>query len=327
MRKTYFIVGGAGFIGSHLTRLILANEKNARVIVYDNFSSGRMWHLSEVLKHKNLKIVRADVKNKSLLTRSMKGTDIVYHLASNPDIAKAISDPEIDFREGTWLTNNVLEAMRLNGVETLFYASGSGVYGDVGSRRMTEDHSPMLPISTYGASKLACEAQICSYGHLFGISAACFRFANVVGPRQTHGVVYDFIRKLLRNPRELKILGDGGQSKSYVHIDDILGAMRLVQRKMKKGFHVLNVANSDFISVRQIARIVVRIMGLQKTKLSYDGGKRGWKGDVPVVRLDSSRIRKWGWKHRYSSKEAILSSARSLHADARLGRFDGRRTP
>lgn len=316
--KKYFVVGGAGFIGSHLVRRILQEEKGAKVVVYDNFSSGRRWHLEGISHPGNLKIVRGDVKNKKTLTAAMKGVDVVYHFASNPDIAKAISDPEIDFREGTLLTNNVLEAMRLTGVKTLLYASGSGVYGDV-SVRTSEDFSPMLPISTYGASKLGCEAQICSYHHLFGVQAACFRFANVVGPRQTHGVAYDFIRRLLLDPSQLSIWGDGTQTKSYVYVDDIVSAMRLVQKKMKPSFNVFNVANHDFITVTQIAKVVLDVMGLKSVRFLYGKGKRGWKGDVPVVRLDSRKIRKWGWNHRYTSRQAIEMSARSIYEDA--GRF------
>ena len=145
----------------------------------------------------------------------------MFHFASNPDIAKAVTQPDIDFWEGTFLTQNLLEAMRVAGVPRLIYASGSGVYGDTGQTAVTETYSPLLPISTYGASKLACEALICSYTHMFDLHGVAFRFANVVGPRQTHGVAYDFIRRLREHPTPLEILGDGRQSKSYIHVDDV----------------------------------------------------------------------------------------------------------
>ena len=181
--KKYFIAGGAGFIGSHLCKKILTDEPQAEVTVYDNFTSGKMWHLEEI--EDKILIVKADIKEKDKLASAVKGADVVYHFASNPDISKAMTQPDIDFWEGTYLTNNILEAMRISGVKNLIYASGSGVYGDTGFLETAEDYSPQLPISTYGASKLSCEALICSYCYMFDMNAAAFRFANVVGPNQT----------------------------------------------------------------------------------------------------------------------------------------------
>ena len=220
MSKKYFIVGGAGFIGSHLVNTLLKDE-NVFVKIYDNFSSGKMFHLEDDINNKNLKIIKADVKDLDELISAMNGSDVVFHFASNPDISKAISQPDIDFWEGTYLTNNVIESMRINKVKNLIYASGSGVYGDTSYIETNEDYSPMIPISTYGASKLSCEALLSSYSFMFDINAAAFRFANVVGPHQTHGVGYDFIRKLFNNNCELDILGDGTQSKSYINVFDV----------------------------------------------------------------------------------------------------------
>ena len=246
------------------------------------------------------------------LSRVMKKVDLVYHLASNPDIARSVRQPDIDFWEGTYLTNNILEAMRANGVKKIIYPSGSGVYGDIGKKEVAEDYSPLRPISTYGASKLACESLLSAYCHMFGMTASVFRFANVVGPRQTHGVGYDFIRKLGKNPRRLEILGDGRQSKSYIYVDDVIRAMRLVERKQKNGFDCYNVATIDYLTVTEIARIVVEIMGLREVKFEYTGGQRGWKGDVPVVRLNSEKIRKLGWKNQYNSMEAMIKAVEAL---------------
>ena len=150
-----------------------------------------------------------DLKNLDQLSEAIAGADVVFHFASNPDIARAATQPDIDFWEGTYLTQNLLEAMRVADVPRLIYASGSGVYGDTGETAVTETYSPLLPISTYGASKLACEALICSYTHMFDVHGTAFRFANVVGPRQTHGVAYDFVRRLLNDPTQLAMLGDG----------------------------------------------------------------------------------------------------------------------
>lgn len=324
--KKYFIVGGAGFIGSHLTRKILKTDKKASVVVFDNFSSGRLWHFEGLKSDKRLAIIKGDVKNFKSLAKAMAGSDVVYHFASNPDIAKAIREPQIDFWEGTYLTNQVLEAMRVNGVKKLLYASGSGIYGDTGSLNVAEDYSPMLPISTYGASKLGCEALICSYCHMFGITATAFRFANVVGPHQTHGVGYDFIRKLLGNKVKLNILGDGSQSKSYIYVDDVISAMRMMENKARKGFSYYNVATKDWISVKEIADIVVKEMGLKDVRYIYTGGDRGWKGDVPVIRLDSKKIRKIGWRNYLTSFQAISLSVKSMYQDAQDNRFGWRNT-
>lgn len=317
----YFIVGGAGFIGSHLVKTLLTEEKNVRVVIYDNFSSGNMWHLKGFERNHNLKIVRGDVKNNKNLQRAMIGTDIVYHFASNPDISKAVTQPDIDFWEGTYLVNNVIEAMRINGVNKLLYASGSGVYGDTGLVEAHEDYLSMLPISTYGASKLSCEAMICAYCNMFGITATSFRFANVVGPHQTHGVGYDFVRRLRSNSYELQILGDGMQSKSYIYVSDVISAIRILEKKAADDFSCYNVSTLDFISVTEIADIVVNIMGLKNVIYRYTGGNRGWKGDVPVVRLNSDKIRLFGWTNIYSAKEAICNSVKSIYEDAKLNRF------
>ncbi|MFA7360074.1 MAG: NAD-dependent epimerase/dehydratase family protein [Candidatus Kapaibacterium sp.] len=308
----YFIAGGAGFIGSHLVRRILADEKNSYVIVYDNFSSGQMWHLDDLLNNSRMKILKGDIKDIDFLVNSMNKVDCVYHFASNPDISKAVTQPDIDFWEGTYLTNNIIEAVRRNNVKNLIYASGSGVYGDAGLIETNEDYSPMVPISTYGASKLAGEALLSSYCFMFGLNAAAFRFANVVGPNQTHGVGYDFLNKLIKNPQELEILGNGSQSKSYIYVSDVLNAIRMVETKYLNGYSYFNVATNDYITVKEIADVVVNVMGLTNVKLNFGEGDRGWKGDVPVVRLNSNKIRNLGWNNKYSSEQAIEESVRQM---------------
>jgi UDP-glucose 4-epimerase len=184
-----------------------------------------------------------------------------------------------------------------------------------------EDHSPLLPISTYGASKLACEALISSYTHLFGLQGYVFRFANVIGPRQTHGVAYDFIRKLQRDPRRLEILGDGTQSKSYIHVSEIVGAIEHVVAAVAAPYNYYNVATDDYLDVTTIAQLVMEAMGLGDVALSYTGGPRGWKGDVPVVRFDLKKIHALGWRARLTSREAMQQAIRALLAD--LARTDG----
>ena len=201
-----FIAGGAGFIGSHLAHRILNDSECERLIIYDNFTSGKDWHIADLIQDTRVNVIHADIKDLDQLANAMKGADTVFHFASNPDIAKAMIQPDVDFWEGTYLTHNILEAMRINNIKKIIYPTGSGVYGETGYQEVGEDYGPLLPISTYGASKLAGETLINAYCHMFNMVGRAYRFANVVGPRQTHGVAYDFIRKLRENPAELTIL-------------------------------------------------------------------------------------------------------------------------
>jgi UDP-glucose 4-epimerase len=313
----FLIVGGAGFIGSHVVTRLLENPATGVVRVYDNLASGSRERLAHVADDERFEFVVGDVKDLDALTAAAAGLDAAFHFAANPDIAAAVERPDIDFWEGTYLTQNVLEALRRNGVPRLIYASGSGVYGDLGERNVDEDFGPLLPISTYGASKLGCEALISSYCHMFELSASAFRFANVVGPRQTHGVTYDFVRRLLADASQLRILGDGTQSKSYIHVEDVVSAMLLMLERAEPGFGVFNVGTDEYITVREIAELVTEVLSLEDVRLEYTGGDRGWKGDVPVVRFDSSRISARGWEKRYSTREALRSSIEANLDEAR----------
>ncbi len=325
MRRV-FIVGGAGFIGGHMTDHLLADPATEAVTLYDNYSSGRAWHHAHHDDDPRFGVVGGDVKEGDRLADAMAGHDTVIHLASNPDIARAATDPTVDFDEGTYLTHRVVEAMRRSGARAILYASGSGVYGDLGHHAATEDHGPLVPVSTYGASKLAGEALISAYSHMFGLWGRAFRFANVVGPRQTHGVGFDFVRRLLHDPTQLGILGDGTQSKSYIHVDDVVRAVLGVGAGGGGGrpFDAYNVTTPDHITVTEIAELAIDVVGLDPTtvRLSYAGGDRGWKGDVPVVRLDAARIAAdTGWTCRLGSREALRASMASMLADAVAGRL------
>jgi UDP-glucose 4-epimerase len=315
--ENVFISGGAGFIGSHLVRRLLAAPATRRIVIYDNFSSGQESYLAGLLDDARLEIVRADLKDVKAVTASMRGCDTVFHLAANPDIAKAVTQPDIDFWEGTYLAQNVVEAMRVNGVRRILYTSGSGVYGENAAVAFPESYGPCFPISTYGASKLACEALISAYCHMFDMEGRAFRFANVVGPRQTHGVGYDFVRRLKADPTRLRILGDGSQSKSYIHVDDVLAAIFAAAEKSPARFDVFNVATDDYITVREIANIAVDVSGLAADAVQYDftGGDRGWKGDVPVVRFDVSKIKSLGWRAGRTSAQAVRDSISAMRAE------------
>lgn len=318
----FLIIGGAGFIGSHFADRLLSDDAVLRVTLYDNFSSGREWHYSDHVANPRFSLVRGEVGDVEALTRAMTGHDVVIHLASNPDIARAAREPAIDFDHGTVLTQNVLEAMRRSGARRILYASGSGVYGDLGETEANEDYSPMRPISTYGASKLAGEALISAYCFMFGLSGYAFRFGNVVGPRQTHGVGFDFVRRLLEDPTRLRILGDGRQSKSYIHVDDVTEAVLLANARSEEPFDVFNVATGDYITVTEIAELAAQCLGLtEMPRFEYTGGDRGWKGDVPVVRLNTDRLTRLGWTCRLGTREALRSSLLALVPDHRRGRL------
>lgn len=307
------IVGGAGFIGSHFADALLERAHIACVTLFDNFSSGRPRHFQQHIGDTRLRVIRGDAGDLDALTDALRGHDMAIHLASNPDIARAVTEPEVDFYQGTLLTHNVVEAMRRAGVPRLLYASGSGVYGERGEAVLREDSGRLQPVSTYGASKLAGEALIASYCSMFGLTACAFRFANVVGARQTHGVGFDFLRRLRNDPSRLRILGDGRQSKSYVHVRDVVAAALLANAQAESGFNVWNVATEDAVTVTEIAEMSAECLGIDPLpQFEYTGGDRGWKGDVPVVRLDASRIRKLGWTPRLSCREALRRSLKEM---------------
>jgi UDP-glucose 4-epimerase len=316
-----FVSGGAGFIGSHLARWLLKDERVQRVVIFDNFSSGQLSHLQEISSDPRLEIAKADLKELGAVSSAMAGCDTVFHLAANPDIARAVTQPDIDFWEGTYLTQNVLEAMRVNKVGKIFYTSGSGVYGENPEVAFREDYGPCIPISTYGSSKLACEALIAAYCHMFELSGRAFRFANVVGPRQTHGVGYDFIRRLKDDPTRLRILGDGTQKKSYIHVEDVLAAMGAADERVTKSYDTFNVATDDYITVQEIADLAVEVSGIPPGKAAYEftGGDRGWKGDVPIVRFDCSKIKTLGWQAQRTSVQAVIEAMKAMQEELKRG--------
>lgn len=313
------IIGGAGFIGSYVVDHFLQNNLATIVVVYDNFSAGRHWHLQHHLSDPRLKLYKHDIYDPEIF-HAAQGMDLAIHLAANPDIARAVKEPDIDFRQGTALTQIVLEALRKGGCSHLLYASGSGVYGDTGSKCVKEDFAPMQPISTYGASKLASEALISAYCHMFGLKASVFRFGNVVGGRQTHGVAYDFLRKLQTDPSRLEVMGNGYQSKPYIYVDDIVEAIMAAYGGQSKPFDAYNVAPDDFASVRQIVDIVLTELGISRARCTVSYGKldRGWKGDVPIVRLNCDKIRALGWSNHHTSLEAVRHSVQAMLNNVKL---------
>ena len=307
----YLVTGGAGFLGSNLVNAIL--ERNlGTVTVLDNFATGRREHFGKWINETRLTIVAGDVADYNTVVNAMPSHDVVIHLAANSDIARAVSAPLIDFENGTRLTQTVLEAMRTTGVKRIMFTSGSGVYGDVPQEPIPEDYAHMIPISTYGASKLASETLISAYCHMFDFVGTVFRFANVVGPNMTHGVTHDFIHRLHANPSRLQIFGDGNQSKPYIHADDVVAAMLFILARQTNGYEYYNVSTEDTLLVRDIAEIVVTELELTDVEYEFSGGARGWRADVPIYRLDSSKIRRLAWRTQRSSREAVVAAVRSL---------------
>jgi UDP-glucose 4-epimerase len=309
--RNWAVVGGAGFIGSHFCRAIL--ESGDTVVAIDNLSSGTLSRIAPYRGNGAFSFSKVDALQTKKLQKILYGVDIVVHLASNPDIARAAHEPRIDFVQGTSITESVIEASRISGVEKILYASGSGVYLDSGSKILKED-SMLQPISTYGASKLAGEMLLSAYSYMFGLKSIAFRFANVVGSQQTHGVGYDFIRKLKNNPRSLDVMGNGMQSKSYIHVEDVIRGVLLAEKSVEMDFDIFNIATEQSLTVSEIAHMASEVVNGAKAtiEISYGTSDRGWKGDVPVVNLNSSKLRKLGWKPQYSSREAMKLALESL---------------
>ncbi|MCI9020243.1 MAG: NAD-dependent epimerase/dehydratase family protein [Eubacterium sp.] len=304
--------GGAGFIGSHLIKELM--KAGHFVICADKLEMGSQNIRSLLDKGGNrfrfYKMDLAEQENVSRMFRENK-IDAVYHLAANSDIQKGGVYPETDFHNTFLTTKTILEGMRENGVKKLFFASTSAVYGEMPDTELSETTGGLKPVSYYGGAKLASEAFISSYASMCDMSAVIFRFPNVIGPGLTHGVIYDFIRKLDRNPKELEILGDGTQCKPYIYVSDLIEAVLQVTQQWNSGLEIYNLSvNGKGTAVSEIAEAVFEELGLKDVNIHYTGGDRGWKGDVPKFQYDISKILSVGWLPEYSSDEAVRQSIR-----------------
>ena len=301
-KKSILVTGGAGFIGSNLVENLI---KDNEITVIDNLSnSAGDRFIKEFEKRDNFKLITKDI-NKDNAFDSLDKFDLIVHFAANPEVNRGYENPNLSFDDING-TKNVLKFMKERGIKNMIFASSSVVYGDPESLPVKENQGPYKPISAYGAYKLASEGMITAYSHYYGIKTGIFRFANVVGKNQTHGVILDFIKKLKANPKELTILGDGTQSKSYIHVSDCVSAIMYLNERIDKT-DIINLGNRGITSVLKIADIVKEKMGLSKVnyKLSASDEGRGWKGDVKKVELDTSKADKMGWKNRYGSDEAV----------------------
>jgi UDP-glucose 4-epimerase len=287
------VTGGAGFIGSHLVdTLVQSNE----VTVVDNLSNGNINFVN-----KKAQFIKADLYNDEI-SALFQNIDMVFHFAANPDVRIGTTNTKVHLDQNIIVTYHVLEAMRINNIRKIVFASTSAVYGEAVTPT-PENWGPLFPISLYGASKLACEGLISSYCHSFDLQAWVIRFANVIGPRSGHGVIYDFLKKLNSDPDNLEILGNGNQTKSYIHVKDCIGGILSTLQANEK-VNLFNLGSDDQLKVKRIAEIIVEVLGLN-TKFHFTGGDRGWAGDVPVMLLSTQKLKYLGWKAAFNSETAV----------------------
>lgn len=305
-----FVTGGAGFIGSHLVD-ILINQGDI-VTSFDNLSSGDKEFFTQHRDNKNFKFVEADLLDLKRVKKEIKNHEVIYHIAANPFVRLGEKKTKLDLEQGAIATYNILEAMRLNNIKKIVFSSSSVVYGETPPIALLEKYGPTLPISLYGAGKLAAEGLISAFCGTFGFQTWIYRFANVVGIRGTHGVIVDFIDKLRKNPKELEILGDGKQQKPYLHVSDVVSGIIHGFSNSNEQINLFNLGCDSNTTVTRIAEMVVEEMGLSNVKFKYTGGKRGWPGDVPRFQLDATKINKLGWKARYTSDDAVRKAIREI---------------
>jgi UDP-glucose 4-epimerase len=303
------VTGGCGFIGSHLVDAL--SQRGESVAVIDNLSTGSEGNIAGPLRDWGVAFRKADLLHEGW-EDLFAGATLVYHLAADPDVRMSGIHPENVVRNNILATGKVLEAMRRHDVPGIVFTSTSTVYGEASIIPTPEDYAPLEPISVYAASKLACEALISAYCHSYGMQGWVFRFANIIGERSNHGVIWDFVHKLRENPRILEILGDGKQTKSYLEVHECVRAMLCAVDQAKGAYNVLNIGSEDWIDVTGIADIVVGALGLPKVDYRFTGGERGWVGDVPRMLLSIDRLKALGWKPAMGSRESVVAAAGAM---------------
>ena len=313
--KKVFITGGAGFIGSHIIDTLL--KYKYQVIAFDNLSTGKKCWIEKHLDNKNFQFIQADILNLDDVKKSMQGNDLVWHLAANTNIPAGFTNTELDLKNNVIGTYNVLESMRLNNIQPILFSSTGAIYGDLCKRNsVTENIGPILPVSLYGASKLGCEGFIASYCSLFNLRAWMFRFGNVIGSRMKRGAIYDFIKKLNRNPAELEILGDGKQEKNYFLVEECINGMiyALKNAKLtdKTPCDIFNLGSDSITKVTTIAQLIIEEMKLENVNTYFTGGETGWEGDQPQVHILSNKMHELGWYTKHTSDEAVKIAIRRL---------------
>ncbi|HIH02042.1 TPA: NAD-dependent epimerase/dehydratase family protein [Thermoplasmata archaeon] len=305
---SYLVTGGAGFIGSVLVDRLL--EEGNSVTVYDDLSTGKEAFISQHFGDFNFKFVKADVLNMETLLKEVEGHESIWHLAANPDIRKGTESTRVDLEQNTLATFNVLEAARRKDVKSVVFSSTSTIYGRAKVLPTPEDYGPCLPISLYGASKLACEGLMSAYAELYGMTGHIFRFANIIGKRSTHGILYDLVDKLNRDPKTLEVLGDGKQQKSYLLVEECVDGMVFGFKNAGDKLNYFNLGAEDQITVGRIVEVLIEETGLKGVEIKYTGGESGWAGDVPRFLLSTKKMADLGWKSKHTSEEAIRAAAK-----------------
>ncbi len=306
------VTGAAGFIATNLLPRLL--EAGHHVHGIDNYFLGKREFLARSTSNPNFHFDEFDLLHRERVEEMFQQLrpDLVWHLAANSDISFGTKYTDFDLKGGTLVTYNILEAMRLAGTKELIFSSSGSIYGEPNVMPTPEDYGPILPISLYAASKVACETLITAFASNYGIRSWIYRFGNIAGPFPTHGVIYDFVLKLRRDPTRLEILGDGRQSKPYVHVEDCLDGMMFGYERSKETVNCFNLAVDGATSVNEIAQWTIEGMGLdpKRVRIDYTGGSRGWPGDVPQVRLDTRRMEALGWRPKMTSAEAVRRAIR-----------------
>jgi len=306
------VTGGAGFIGSHLVDRLVTEGYD--VVVLDNLSSGSLNNIKSHIEAGNIAFVNGDLKERHVVEDVVQSIDVVFHFAANPEVRVSTTNPEVHFRENVVATFNLLEAMRIKNVKEIVFASSSSVYGEPEVIPVDEEY-PVRPVSVYGASKASCEALIHAYSKLYGIKAVVLRYANVVGPRMRHGVIYDLLMKLRENKSTLEVLGDGFQVRSYLHVKDAVEATLIAWRKSSGAYQVYNVGNTDWITVRELVEILLETLGLKgRVEVRYKPILHGvgWPGDVKKIALNSQKLMSLGWSPSMGSREAVVETVKAL---------------
>jgi UDP-glucose 4-epimerase len=309
--QSILITGGAGFIGSHLVDELIDGN---RITVLDNLSTGQIDCIGHHLSNPDFKFIKSDLRDKNSIDNLLEDIDIVFHLAGNTDVRLGNENTQIPFENNLLATYNLLESMRTNEVKNIVFSSTSAVYGVPSIIPTPENYSPMVPISFYAASKIACESLICSYCHNCEMKAWIYRLANIVGERSNRGVVVDFVNKIMNNPLELEILGSGEQKKSYLHIKECINAMLFGYENSNDNLNIFNIASEDSIDVTQIANIVTEIMGFKDTQyiFSKNASDGGWAGDVPIMSLSIEKLKSLGWVPSVNSYQSVRLAVHSL---------------
>jgi len=305
------VTGGAGFIGSHLVDRLVNDGWRVRVI--DNLSTGRLENLAQYRGNLGVEVMVGDLKDPETCLRAVKGVDVVFHFAANPEVRVSAIEPKTHFGENIVATFNLLEAMRKRDIKELVFASSSSVYGEP-SEIPVDENAPMRPVSVYGASKASCENLIHAYSRLYRVKSVALRYANVVGPRLRHGVIYDLLAKLRNDKSRLEILGDGTQVRSYIYIDDAVEATIRAYEKTSEGFEVFNVASEDWITVEEVARIILEELGLENVEIAYKPMLHGvgWLGDVKRIALKINKLKSIGFNPTKRSNEAVVGALNAL---------------